>query len=167
LLRIVAYIHSFFLKRWKLENYPVRYKRGDGKPLGRLTSIPWQAQIDGWPLMSGNGASKAAAREDLRSNLESYQAANPLPRPGSNVPIAFAPTTESDAYEEFGQEFVRRIFGHEAVIFTDMSSLWDLTSDDTLDEAYDRIRIIYGVEVSDIEGANLVKVLARVSRRAL
>jgi hypothetical protein len=159
LKRIVAYIASFFFKRWTLKHYPVTYTRnGSADPR-------WLARIEGWPLMMGLGNSRSAAYDALQKSLASHEAAEALPRPGSEVPIKWAPAILSQSYQAFGREFVRRIFGYEDVMFTDMSSLSDLLGDKSLDEIYDKIRIIYGVDVSDIDEGNLVQVLARVSRR--
>jgi len=102
------------------------------------------------------------AREDLARNLERYRIHTPLPRPGTNVPLAFAPMAKAQPLQTFGAAFVARVFDVESIFFSDESSLWDYCPGGSLAGTYDRIRELYGVDVSDIEGANLIKVLERV-----
>ncbi len=50
---------------------------------------------------------------------------------------------------------------------TDESSLWDFTGDSSLKEFQDRIFLIYGVAVYDIEAGNLATILERIEGRVL
>jgi len=113
-------------------------------------------------MMLGCGDSSARAREDLARNLERYRERYRLPRPGTAVAIEMAAALKAQPLQTFGAAFVARVFDVESVFFTDESSLWDYCPDGSLDEAYRRLRELYGVDVSDIAGANLVKVLERI-----
>lgn len=105
--RYLAYVASFFSKNWTLDSYPIRFRRNDDpQSRGSLRPYAWTAHIDGWPLMLGCGDSSAMAREDLARNLERYRIHTPLPRPGTNVPLAFAPMAKAQPFQTFGAAFV-------------------------------------------------------------
>jgi len=68
-------------------------------------------------------------------------------------------------YSPLGKEFARRIFDLEWWFASDESSLWHFTNEETLDQVYAKIRQVYGVDVSDIEGALLWKILQRIAEK--
>jgi hypothetical protein len=115
--------------------------------------------------MQGHGESREAAMANLQEKFASYKLnGEPLPRPGSYKPIEFASSEKLTAYSELEDDFVRHILDVEWAFLSDESSLWDFSVDETLAELYERIRKRYGVDVSDIEGANLVAIFDRITR---
>jgi hypothetical protein len=169
--RLLKYLFSFFKSRWRLDDYPVRIRFTEPAvpPFAgsRLKPIPWVAQIEGW-LLSGHGDSREEAIADLHRRFEEYQSSHPtLPRPGAKVPMTFAPTERITRVEPLAAEFVRRIFELDPTecLVTDESSLWDFTFGHSLEPVFARIRDHYGVDVSSVQGANLVAILVRISEQ--
>ncbi len=106
-------------------------------------------------LSNGFGRMKDARQHDGRS----------MPRPGTNVPIEFAPSDRVHAHPELTDEFIRRVLGLEWAFVSDQSSLWDFHTDDTNDSLNAKIREIYGIDVSDVESGNLAEILQRIATR--
>ncbi len=80
--------------------------------------------------------------------------------------IEFAPDTEIRKYADYQQEFASKIFGIDGWLVTDESSLWDFTSESSLEPVYSKIRREYGIEVDDIQGALLWKIFRRIANRS-
>ena len=80
--------------------------------------------------------------------------------------ITFAPTDKLETFRPFADEFMEAIFELEpgTYLITDESSLWDFdgVEDLTLSDIHEKIRDVYGVDVSDIASGNLVAVFARI-----
>jgi hypothetical protein len=117
--------------------------------------------------MDGHAGSwRKPRRGDGESSEEflALQVGEPLPRPGSYKAIEFAKSEKLEGYPEIEEDFVRHILDVEWAFLSDESSLWDFSSDDDLKELYERIRKRYGIDVSDIEGANLVATFDRIRR---
>jgi hypothetical protein len=115
--------------------------------------------------MQGYGESREAAMLNLRENFTRYRLkGEPLPRPGSYKAIEFAWSEKLEAYREIEEVFVQHILDVEWAFLSDESSLWDFSMDETLTELYERIRKRYCVDVSDVEGANLVAIFDRITR---
>jgi hypothetical protein len=76
-----------------------------------------------------------------------------------------ASTTRIEAYPVLRDEFIEKIFDneYEQVWISDGSSLWDFATGRTLEPHYAKIRQMYGVDVSDIEGALLWKIFKRIA----
>lgn len=85
--------------------------------------------------------------------------------------IEFAPQVAIGQYEELINDLLRRVFGIEGAWVSDESSLYDfdfvLESDKEIehktDEALARIEKLYGIDVSNIENLNMVKICERIS----
>jgi len=77
----------------------------------------------------------------------------------------FASDIRIRKYTDLQADFAWRILDIKGWIVSDESSLWDFTSEDTLESYYARIREIYGIEVADIEGALLWKIFRRIAER--
>ena len=85
--------------------------------------------------------------------------------------IEFAAQVAIVQYEELMDGLLRRVFGIEGAWVSDESSLNDfdfvLEEDGNVEheteEALARIKKIYGVDVSDVEGLNMVKICERIS----
>jgi hypothetical protein len=163
-----AWATSFLKQKWTIESYPLRSHHYDNRgytgPV-RFRPVEWSVQVLRWTGMQGHGESREAAMANLREKFASYKLkAEPLPRPGSYKPIEFASSEELAAYPEIEDDFVRHILDVEWAFLSDESSLWDFSIDDTLAELYERIEKRYGVDVSGIEGANLVAIFDRITR---
>ncbi len=116
--------------------------------------------------MSGDGDTKQEAWKKLETKFSEYKANNQkLPRPGTSVPIQFASTDQIDQYPDLLDDFIRKILGFTSgpVFVSDQTSLWDFCMEDDLNEYFEKILHIYHVDVKNIEGANLVKILNKIS----
>ena len=164
------YILSFFKAYWTLEDYPVRFRhfRADESRTGRRwRPTPWVARVINWPLMFGHGQTQEEAYADLKRHFDEYKGGSKtLPRPGTQVrpAIELAPTVEIEQYEPLANEFFEKILAmnYNECLVTDESSLWDFHSEETNEEYHRKIVEVYGVDVSDIESGNLVRIFKRV-----
>lgn len=77
-------------------------------------------------------------------------------------------------YEWFAQEFVRKIFGVKGALLTDGSSVYDFDFEidfvnskvkHQTDRILKKIKRIYKVDVSDIKGLILYKILDRIEEK--
>jgi hypothetical protein len=85
--------------------------------------------------------------------------------------IEFASDKKISKHGELAYEFVRKIFGVKGALLSDMSSVYDF--DFTIDfeknavqhateKILKKIKRIYGVDVSDIKGLLIYKILDRI-----
>jgi len=86
----------------------------------------------------------------------------PLPRPGTRVPIEFAPQNRINAHQELSEDFIHRVLELESAWISDESSLWDFHANENNDIYYAKIKKIYGVDVSDIKSARLCEIFDRI-----
>ena len=155
------YLRSFFKHEWSVEDYPIRVNKFDiqpGAPGSRIKPVGAHATIVNWWQMSGVGDTEAAALLDLRANLEAHKATGKrLPRPGTGLPIEFTSSSRVEAHGRLAEDFLRRILGLNLAecFISDESSLWDFHDGGDNTQFYNKILLIYGVDVSDIEGARL------------
>jgi hypothetical protein len=120
--------------------------------------------------MSGSGDTAHDARQELQNHFASVKAEkakthNPLPRPGTRVPIEFTSREQISAHAELEKDFVRRVLDLEWAWISDESSLWDFHDGKTNEPLISRIRDVYGVDVSDIKSGNLSEILGRIAAR--
>ena len=159
---------SFLRGEWTIEDYPVRAKFFNVEAARedlRRKPIPWSAMIINWPGMMGLGATREAALLDLREHLENYRKTRgKLPRPGVHVPIEFAASTRVDSHKELQHDFIKRVLDLPWAFISDESSLGDFHEEETDDTLVERIRSIYGVDVSDIKSGNLAEILEKITR---
>jgi len=87
-----------------------------------------------------------------------------MPRPGTKVPIEFAPSTRVYADQGLAEDFIRRVLGLEWAFISDQSSLWDFHTGETNQILIAKIQDLYGVDVSDIESGNVAIILERIAR---
>jgi hypothetical protein len=89
-----------------------------------------------------------------------------------NPEVTFASTEKISRYDYLLDDFIENVLELEWTWVSDVSSLWDFVSLDEYDEEKRqkkyaqflwRIRKEYGVDVSDIEDGNLVRILERIS----
>jgi hypothetical protein len=161
------YLLAFRRRQWELGDYPLRYVDQVAKgrePTGRLQLPRWHVQIINWWTMSGSGETPESALAVLTENFNRYRSEKPLPHPGTRVPLEIAATIEIEKRMPKLQEFASKVLGHEpgSYFVSDESSLWDFSRDDTLEPVFAKVRDVYGVDVSDVPGATIWKVLDRV-----
>jgi hypothetical protein len=148
------------------ESYPLRIRHFDNRGYtgpDRLRPIDWSLQVLRWTGMQGHGESREASMANLQENFARYRLkGEPLPRPGSYKEIEFASAEKLQAYSGVEDDFIRHVLDVDWAWLSDGSSLWDFSMDDTLAELYERIEKRYGVDVSDVEGANLVAIFERI-----
>jgi hypothetical protein len=169
--RIIKYFLSFFRSTWKLNDYPIRVRHLEATQADaddRLVPVPWEAQIINWWAMFGSGQSVEEALADLRHKFEQFKGSGKkLPRPGTKVAIEFAPTTQIEQYEEMAVHFMEKILGinYYNCFISDESSLWDFPTKSSKEEYHQKIALIYGVDVSDIDSGNLVEIFKRIRKQ--
>lgn len=159
---------STFKDEWTIDDYPIRtwFQRVPDSPQrSRLKLIPWTASIINWPAMSGNGNTRTEAIEALRKNFDQFKTGKiKLPRPGSKVPIEFAPNHRVSQHSGLAKDFFRHILDVDWAWISDKSSLWDFHGDETNEELVGKIRSFYGVDVSDIANGNLADIFDRITK---
>jgi hypothetical protein len=155
-----------FKREWTMDDYPIRvWRQPVPEPLheSRLKPLQWTANVINWPGMSGSANSSLEALEELRKNFDRFKAAKPsLPRPGTKVPIEFAAGERVGQHSELAKDFVKRVLEIDWAWISDESSLWDFHGDETNKSLTDKIRRIYGVDVSDISSGNLADIFDRI-----
>jgi hypothetical protein len=77
----------------------------------------------------------------------------------------FASDKKISQYSNLQDQFALQILDINRWFVSDESSLWDFTTDDTLEPYYAKIRQVYGVDVSDIDEALLWKIFQRIAER--
>ena len=164
------WLASFFLREWKLPDYPVRV-RSNGKHAA--PDQQWLAQILSWPGPAGVGASKEEAVAQLTERLESIRGhrratQEKMPRPGTHVPIQFASTTRVMQAPTVHDDFIIRVLGFapgSPVFISDQSSLADFGDQAYVAKLQKKISDIYGVDVSDLKEGLLCDILERIQKR--
>lgn len=154
---------SYRKREWGLADYPVRMRLQKDVP----DENRYWGRVLGWNI-DGLGRSREAALKELHN---SYQArkehlkaeGKPVPRPGTKVPIEFASQDRVSRHPEILHDFIERVLGLSWALITDESSLWHFRSEPTMTELQNRIREVYGVEVSDIESGNIAEILERIA----
>ena len=126
------------------------------------------ARIVKWWVLTGGGDTPEEAVRDLAVQFERIKNdwerdGKPLPRPGTQVPIEFAPSSHVDANSDLATDFIQRVFGLDWAFITDGTSLWDFHTNENNDALHAKIKTVYGVDVSDIESGNLATILDRIA----
>src|SRR5919204_5330404 len=125
------YCLSFLKNEWTVEDYPIRFRHFDidaDQYYGRLKPVRWSAQVLNWPAMQGHGDTMEEAVENLRKVLAERKARGQrLARPGTGLPIEFAPTYRIDEHPDLARDFFRRIvnLNYDECFISNESSLWD------------------------------------------
>jgi len=160
---------SYRKQQWAFEDYPIVVRRQsfDGVPDHAEHQSRYWARVLGW-LIDETAPTKSEALTRLRDRYEMrkqlrVEEGKPIPRPGAKVPIQFASRTRIDAHGELADDFIHRVLELEWALITDESSLWDFTDDGSIKGFQDRISLLYGVAVYDIESGNLATILDRIA----
>jgi hypothetical protein len=150
---------------WELSDYPVVVHRNksDSTAVGQQ----YIASILNWGI-TGSGDTKGKALASLGENFASAKEKRlreraKLPRPGARVPVEFASQERISARAELADDFTRRVLQMDWAWISDESSLWDFHHQETNSELIAKIREVYGVDVSNIESANLADIFDRIA----
>lgn len=160
---------SFFKSSWELSDYPIRVKQfsTDREPRGRMGSpFTWSAQIINWWGMAGHGYTRTEAMQNLAASFARRKAeVEPLPRPGTTVPLTFASDERIRRHEQLAADFMERILGlrYEECFVSDQTSLWDFHEDESNDSLKRKVLAVYGVDISDLESALIAEILERLA----
>lgn len=161
---------SMFKTEWTIEDYPLNIKArslSESLQTSRLKPHPWTATIINWPGMSGGGNSRPEALQELRKAFERFKAdQKKLPRPGTKVPIQFAATIRIGRHADLAKEFVQKVLEIEWAWLSDESSLGDLHDNESNKKLIEKIRMVYGVDVSDIPDGNLADIFDRITEKS-
>jgi hypothetical protein len=162
---ILKHVSSFFKSDWSIDDYPLRYRQQEKTS----PNVPrWVVQIINWWAMTGTGETRQEAHQDLAQRLEERRAHGPsLPRPGTKVPILFVATERVDMYPDIADRFLREVMGFTSggpVFISDQSCLGDFGIGAGPDKYVEKIRQVFGVDVSDIESGNLADIFERIHK---
>jgi hypothetical protein len=86
-------------------------------------------------------------------------------RPGAPPPLELASTERVDRVAETARDLMSRVLGmrYDECFISDESSLWDFHVYPSNDAYVERIRELYGVDVSDVTDGNLATILERIA----
>jgi len=113
--------------------------------------------------MSGNGDRRQEALENIRKSFDRFVATKErLPRPGTRVPLKFAASNRVSQHPKLTKDFSQRVLDLDWVWISDQSSLWDFHGEATNEKLVEKIRRVYGVDVSDITSGNLADIFDKI-----
>jgi len=162
----LAWATSFLKRRWDFDDYPLDFvDQGECDPNlpERLQHTRWRADLINWFAVSGVGETTEAALADAKQKFAALKASGErMWRPGTGPGVVFPENQAIDRLPELRDHFIRKVLGLDWAWVTDASSLWDFHTRANNDEMHLKIGEVYGVDVSDIEGANLLAILERV-----
>jgi uncharacterized protein YaaR (DUF327 family) len=82
----------------------------------------------------------------------------------SSKPLEIAPPSEEiQSYSEIVERFITLVLDCSYVFISDESSLYDFEIIEEVNVFEERIKEVFGVDVSDIEDKNLLKIFERIS----
>jgi hypothetical protein len=157
-------------REWSIEDYPVIIRKQQDKSDSfgdsvRYTTPAYVARVVNWWTLSGTGGTAAEALQDLKMAFErSREEDGSVPRPGKRVPLKFAADDRIAQNSVLTEEFIREVLGTEWALITDESSLWHFTMGNSLEEYYEKIQSLFGLDVTDIKDGNIAAILERVTR---
>lgn len=165
---------SYRKRDWELTDYPVSIRTQEPDAFSaclapRFKLNRYLARIVNWHL-TGSGDSREEALQNLGRTFAAVKSkrketGEPLPRPGTQVPIEFASQERVNAHTELTEDFTHRVLELESAWISDESSLWDFHGEENNDSYCAKIQEIYGIDVSDIESANLAEILERIAEQ--
>lgn len=157
---------SFLKSNWTIEDYPVRFReQGEDD-----SSVPrWSAQIINWWVLTGLGETKEEAYRNLSENLvAAKEQRGRLPRPGTGMPLEFESSDELDRNWDVASRIIEEVLGFdpEGIFVSDGSSLLDFSGDGNIAEYQDRIKELFGIDVSHIESGNLAEISKYIAKNS-
>jgi hypothetical protein len=167
------YLLSFRKSDWELDDYPVVVRKqedGGAAPFAALndpvqfTMPAYVARVVNWTALDGFGGTRAEALAHLRKRFANACAKrSSKPRPGTDVPLEFAPQGRIAARQALADEFARDVLGVEDAWLSDESCLWHFALGGSLEEYYAKIMLLYGVDVRDVPNGNIAAILDRIA----
>lgn len=160
---------SFGKKDWSIADYPVRVRENGKSP---EPGIAFCAQMLNWPGPAGLGPTKDQAVAQLKQHLEEIRKhRDSMPRPGTHVPIQFAPTVRLAKKAELLDDFIQRVLlftKNDPVFLSDESSLHDFGDAAKVHELATRTKDVYSIDVTDIADGtgNIADILDRIKEAA-
>jgi hypothetical protein len=154
---------------WDLSDYPIAIHDKQGDRNYDPTRVKrYIAYVLNWGGLLGMGDSEADALRELKTNFAAVKADRAksrklLPRPGTRVPIEFAPREKISAHSELVEDFVHRVLELDWAWISDESSLWDFHQGKTNAALIIKIKEVYGVDVSDVQSARVSEILDRIA----
>jgi hypothetical protein len=82
------------------------------------------------------------------------------------VPVQFSPTKRIDCRSALAKDFVHKALDLDWAWISDDSTLCDFHTIQTNDHFFEKIRTVYGVDVSDISSGNIADILDRIAAHA-
>lgn len=167
---IVKRIFSYAKTTWDFENYPIRtwINPNAGEP-----KVAYGAGIINWSTMVGHGETREKAIEALKEHFRLYSESNDyLPRPGTKVPLKFAPSEEIDKYEDIAVDFFQKVLGMDYYdgFYSDGSCLQYFEPPDNEEKAKNvrdsitrKTLEYFNVDISQTYDEPLYKVLKRIA----
>jgi hypothetical protein len=154
---------SHMKREWEFEDYPLRLRVQKDVP----DENRYWARVLGWNI-DGLGRTRVEAVRELRKCYEMRKAAlteegKTVPRPGTKVPIQFASQDRVGQHPEMLEDLIERVLGLPWAFVPDESSLWDFGLGPDITELQDRVREVYGVDVSDIESGSIAQIVERIA----
>jgi predicted RNase H-like HicB family nuclease len=168
--KIIKRLTSYLKKDWDINDYPIELYPNEN---AGEDNVKYGALIKGWSGMVGHGETKEKAFENLKEHFKLFKDNNELPRPGTNVPLKFALTSELESYENIAVDFFDKILrlNYYDCFVSDESSLTDFESlegddnpEDFKSKIIKRVSDNYGVDISDTYHKYLTDVFDKIKR---
>lgn len=163
---VVAFVRSFFHREYSIDDYPLRISRSQLHP---GPDRDWVVQVINWPLMIAVGRTREEAMATLGEQIADYRRGHgTLPRPGISVPlpIDFDPFFEHERLIDDFETKVLDLPEEEIIALGPATTLHDLAVEKPVDFYLERIRVVYGVEVKDIEGLTMLEIFKRIDKES-
>ena len=133
----------------------------------------WCARILNWAGPIGLGPTRDEALFELRQNFDRaasarWNSGDPLPRPGTSVPITFASSKRVEEDPEALTQFVGNIFEFkpdDPWFISDESSLEDFGEPNRVQVFKNRILQHYDIALGDEDSTRIADILVRVRSR--
>lgn len=155
---IFKWLMSFQKSDWVLSDYPLRIQEQNQID----EAVPkYAAQIINWWQMTGVGNTREEAISDLNQMfLNIKENGETLPRPGTGLPIEFASCEVLEKYWSVVSRLIEEVLCYDIdeIFISDESSLWDFPEGDNKDYYFDKIKEIFGVDVSHIESGYISEI---------
>ena len=163
------YLLSFTRSDWQLTDYPLRFRHSKVVDTGgRLKQFAWTCHIINWWQLVGGGDTRQEAYADLEKKFAEIKSqGKTLPRPGTGLPLEFAPTERVQNHHDIADDFFRRVLelNYQECFISDQSALWDFHGEESNEHLHRKIWDMYRVDVSDIDSGNLVKIFERIENK--